>query len=130
MHVLSNAFLQDARKNIMPHNIGMSSKRSELRDWLRHLIEIYGSAEAIARRAGVASTTITRFLKRPDSAPFPGSATIEKIETGTGESFSAFCLGEDRPRNDFEREALNALANVPADDREAVLRTIRAFSRK
>lgn len=106
------------------------TRRTLLRDWFAYLIDIYGSAEKIAERANVSGTTITRFRKDWERASIPSNTTIEKIEQATGEDFASFCLGEDRPRSEFERQVLNEIKSVPPDDRETILRTIRAFSKK
>lgn len=60
--------------------------RDEIKTWLLGVIERTGeSPSALARRAGISSSTLTRFLARDDS-PLLSSTTIALINTAIGAS--------------------------------------------
>lgn len=62
----------------------MHDTRDHLRAWLREILEKSGETPTeLARRAGVHSTTLTRFLSRPD-APTLSSTTVAKIAHAAG----------------------------------------------
>ncbi len=63
----------------------MELSREEIRAWILRVLEKTGeSATALAKRAGVAQTTLTRFLN-DDDAPMMGLRTISKIAHAVGE---------------------------------------------
>lgn len=54
--------------------------REVIREWLQKVIRGSGlSATEIARRAGMATTTLTRFLNNPEHQSVPSLVTIEKV---------------------------------------------------
>jgi len=62
----------------------VDQERERIRAWLKEAIsQAGGSAAALAKRAGLADTTITRFLKHED-APMPSSRTLSKIAHAAG----------------------------------------------
>ncbi len=62
----------------------MDSNREQLRSWLRRVLaETNLTATAVARKSGVAQTTITRFLSN-DDGPIISNRTVAKIENATG----------------------------------------------
>jgi len=54
--------------------------REVIRDWLQKVIRGSGmTATEIARKAGMATTTLTRFLNNPEHQSVPSLVTIEKV---------------------------------------------------
>lgn len=63
----------------------MEPSREDIRAWITQVLARSGeSATALARRAGIAQSTLTRFLNDPD-APMLGLRSITKIAAATGE---------------------------------------------
>ena len=106
-----------------------AEERLALYQWFSSLRDKYGTAKRVAEKAGIAPTTITRFMKHWKTMSLPSTTTIRMIEKGTGEKF----LKEDgeipMPENAFESTALSVLKQISPDDQEAVLATIRAFAK-
>ncbi len=62
----------------------MDSNREQLKSWLRRVLaQTNLSATAVAKKSGVAQTTITRFLSN-DDGPIISNRTVAKIENATG----------------------------------------------
>lgn len=59
--------------------------RARLQDWLRRLLAERGqSAHALAREAGIAASTLSRFLNDPAYSGTLSTTTLEKIARTTG----------------------------------------------
>jgi|HigsolmetaAR201D_1030396.scaffolds.fasta_scaffold00345_18 transcriptional regulator with XRE-family HTH domain len=64
----------------------MEPSRQEIKAWLQSILDQTGETpSALARRAGLATTTLTRFLNDPD-APMLGLRSIMKIAEAVGSS--------------------------------------------
>lgn len=92
-------------------------KRAQIKAWLRRVLADKGwSAEHWAKRAGIAATTITRFLSKDDDAPLLSSRTISKLEDASNTSLLDYAIGappEQRLQEDlFARAAEEVLTYV------------------
>ena len=69
-------------------------KRAQIKIWLRQVLADKGwSAEHWANKAGIAATTITRFLSKDDDAPLLSSRTISKLEDASNISLLDYAIG-------------------------------------
>lgn len=77
--------------------MSMEPSRDEIKDWLNAILERTGETpSALARRAGLATTTLTRFLSDPH-APMLGLRSIAKITHVTGVPLSGVPLTGEPP---------------------------------
>src|SRR5918999_272887 len=108
----------------------MEPTREQLRAWLRQVLEKTGETPTgLARRAGVAQTTVTRFLNS-DDAPMMGLRSISRIAEvsgvppiglaqPTGERMRGFSQPEGLPLAETRDEALNVRLSVLAGNRKS-----------
>ena len=76
----------------------MNGDREEIRRWLEQAVAKTGlTATALARRAGVHQTTVTRFLRDPD-APMMKTTTLNAIASAAGIPL----LNADEPNDPIE----------------------------
>jgi transcriptional regulator with XRE-family HTH domain len=86
----------------------MSGMADETKAYVRYVMERTGlSATALAKKADMPSTTLTRPLNNPEHKFALSSTTIEKIARATGISLSAFLNAHGSAR-EFERVPLDA----------------------
>lgn len=93
----------------------MSTERDRLRKWLQDILEAHDiAASELARRAGLAPSTLTRFLA-DDDAPLLSTRTVAKITAAarTGASGPATFAEAPTPRFDTS-QADTALARAIA----------------
>lgn len=83
----------------------MTGMSDDTKDYVRHVMEVTGlSATALAKKAGMPSTTLTRPLNDPEHKFALSSSTIQKIATATGITLASFHAGGVR---DLERVPLD-----------------------
>lgn len=88
--------------------------------YLRHVIAASGvsSASALAKLAGVSSTTLTRPLNDPEHSFFLSRRTLDSIQKVTGISYAPFASTADKPLDQMDpHELLDVLSE---DGREKV----------
>jgi len=85
----------------------MTGMNDDTKAYVRHVMEVTGlSATALAKKAGMPSTTLTRPLNDPEHKFSLSSSTIEKIATATRISLSSF-LAQRGGSRDFDRVPLD-----------------------
>lgn len=85
----------------------MTGMSDDTKAYVRHVMEVTGlSATALAKKAGMPSTTLTRPLNDPEHKFALSSSTIEKIATATRITYAAFLAGRGGVR-DLERVPLD-----------------------
>ncbi|MGJ0393013.1 MAG: LexA family protein [Methylocystis sp.] len=95
--------------------------RDEQRAWLTNLLEKSGEAPtSLAMRAGLAPTTLTRFLNNPQHATALSARTISAVEKVTGARFGVNSIGAIREseaepfRQDGPDDILNTMVQAVA----------------
>lgn len=86
----------------------MTGMSDDTKAYVRHVMEVTGlSATALAKKAGMPSTTLTRPLNDPEHKFALSSTTIEKIASATEISLSSFLA---------KRGGVRELERVPLDE--------------
>lgn len=84
----------------------MTGMSDDTKDYVRHVMEVTGlSATALAKKAGMPSTTLTRPLNDPEHKFALSSSTIQKIASATGITLASFHSG-----------GIRELERVPVDE--------------
>lgn len=84
----------------------MTGMSDDTKDYVRHVMEVTGlSATALAKKAGMPSTTLTRPLNDPEHKFALSNSTIQKIATATGITLASFHAG-----------GVRELERVPVDE--------------
>lgn len=88
-------------------------KRAEIKNWIYGVLADEGcSAEHWARKAGIAPSTLTRFIARED-APLLGSTSIGKLEMAASAFLNSKALPDSEfPGGDIDHESLVQRATV------------------
>ncbi len=98
-------------------------KRAQIKAWLRRVLADKGwSAEHWAKRAGIAATTITRFLSKDDDAPLLSSRTISKLEDASNTSLLDYAIGtppEQRLQEDLFARAVEEVLTYVKEEKLA-----------
>lgn len=86
----------------------MTGMSDDTKAYVRHVMEVTGlSATALAKKAGMPSTTLTRPLNDPEHKFALSSTTIEKIATATRISLASFLN---------QRSGVRELERVPVEE--------------
>jgi transcriptional regulator with XRE-family HTH domain len=94
--------------------------KAPLRDWMIEVIRQQGSAASWARKAGVAGSTITRFLADAD-APTPSTKTLAKLAAVTTLPPPSIDHLLRPSENDQIRRLFEEIQNIPPGERSAVV---------
>lgn len=132
---------QVAADAVNAHSCDMQEKRAAQQDYVRRAMEATGlDATNLARRAGLSSPTLTRFLNAPDGKYLLSVRSLSSIAAVCGLPLSADATGfeavdETRHLSDEERqsiaaEAFELLRRLPRSEQERYLEYLRVDIRR
>jgi hypothetical protein len=87
----------------------MSELIDDAKAYVRYVMSVTGlSATALAKKAGMPSTTLTRPLNDPEHKFSLSNTTVQKIAEATGITLAAFLARDDRPEVSKARQPLTS----------------------